>query len=170
MRLKVTELGPADHVADGEQAPDFVRPLVNAEFWEDVALSDLLTDGPVLLVFHPMDGSFPTTYIYNELLDREIAEYDVQIVGLSISTPYEHKTLIEDRGIEDYRGVYSDPGNGVAEDYGIAMAMDGMTGIEEPRPSLFLIDEDRTVQFAWVADAWPKFPDYDGLEDALDEL
>ena len=91
-------------------------------------------------------------------------------MGLSISTPYEHKTLIQERGIEHYRGVFSDPSNAVAEEYGIAMDMDGMAGIEEPRPSLFLIDEDRTVQFAWVAEAWPQFPDYDGLEEALEAL
>lgn len=170
MRLKVTRLGPTDHVEEGETAPDFTRPLVNHEFWEDVALSDLLEAGPVLLVFHPMDGSFPTTYIYNELLDREIDQYDAQVVGLSISTPYEHKDLIRDRGIEHYRGVYADPKNEIAELYGIAMEMDGMAGIEEPRPALFLIDEDQTVQFTWVAEAWPKFPDYDALEDALGEL
>jgi peroxiredoxin len=170
MRLKVTELGPADHVEEGETAPDFVRPLVNDEFWEDVALSALVEEGPVLLVFHPMDGSFPTIYIYNELLDREIADGPAQVVGCSISTPYEHKTMIEERGIEHYRGVFSDPGNGVAETYGIEQSMDGMTGIDEPRPSLFLIDENQTVQFAWVAEAWPKFPDYDALEDALADL
>lgn len=169
MRLKVTELGPADHVEEGETAPDFTRPLVNHEFWEDVSLSDLLRDGPVLLVFHPMDGSFPTTYIYNELLDREIGE-DVQVVGISISTPYEHATTIEDRGIEHYRGIFSDPKNEVGREYGIEHSLDGMTGIEEPRPSLFLVDEDRTVTFAWVAEAWPEFPDYDALEDALEEL
>ncbi|MFB6268242.1 MAG: redoxin domain-containing protein [Halodesulfurarchaeum sp.] len=169
MRSKVTELGPTDHVEAGETAPDFVRPLVNAEFWEDVALSDLLEEGPLLLVFHPMDGAFPTTYIYNELREREIAD-EVQIAGLSISTPYEHKTTIEDRGIEHYAGLFADPQNGVAEEYGITHALDGMTGIEEPRPALFLIDEERTVQHVWVAERWPEFPEYDDLEDAIDEL
>lgn len=169
MRLKVTELGPADHVEEGETAPDFTRPIVNHEFWEDVSLSDLLLDGPVLLVFHPMDGSFPTTYIYNELLDREIGE-DVQVVGISISSPYEHAITIEDRGIEHYRGIFSDPKNEVGREYGTEHSLDGMTGIEEPRPSLFLVDEDRTVRFAWVAEAWPQFPDYDGLEAAIEDL
>ena len=170
MRLKVTELGEADHVEEGEEAPDFTRPLVNDEYWEDVSLSDLLTQGPVLLVFHPMDGSFPTTYIYNELLDRGIGDYDAQVVGLSISTPYEHKTAIRERGIEHYTGIFSDPSNEIAELYGIEHSLDGMAGIDEPRPSTFLVDEDGTIRFAWVADAWPQFPDYDGLEAALEEL
>jgi peroxiredoxin len=55
----VVELGEADHPTEGEKAPEFTRPLVNDEFWEDVALSTLLEDGPVALVFHPVAGSFP---------------------------------------------------------------------------------------------------------------
>ncbi len=170
MRRKVVELEPTDHVTKGETAPDFTRPLVNSEFWEDVALSDLLGAGPVLLLFHPMDGSFPTTYVYNELTDRSILESAAQVVGLTISTPYDHARTIEERGIESIRGLYSDPKNEVAAEYGVTHELDGMEGIEEPRLALFLIEPDRTVSFAWVAEAWPEFPDYDGLEDALDDL
>ena len=170
MRRKVVEFEPTDHVEVGDRAPDFTRPLVTEEFWEDVALADLLEDGPVLLVFHPMDGSFPTTYVYNELLDRSILEGPTQVVGVTISTPDDHARTIEDRGIEAARGLYSDPANEVARDYGVVHDLDGMTGIEEPRLSLFLIEPDRTVSFAWVAEAWPEFPDYDGLEDALASL
>jgi len=39
-----------------------------------------------------------------------------------------------------------------------------MTGVSEPRPATFLIDGDRTVQYAWVAEEWPDFPPYDDLE------
>lgn len=170
MRRKVVELEPTDHVAEGETAPDFTRPLVTPAFWEDVALSDLLEDGPVLLVFHPMDRSFPTTYMYNDLKDRSILESPAQVVGLTISTPYDHAQTIEDRGIESIRGLYSDPKNEVAAEYGVAHDLDGMAGIEEPRFALFLVDPDRTVSFSWVAEAWPQFPDYDALENALDEL
>ena len=163
----VVDLGPADHVEVGDRAPDFTRPLVNAEYWEDVSLADLTDGGPVLLVFYPMDGAFPATYIWNEIRDREWADY-VTVVGLSISSPYEHKSFIAERGM-DYR-LFSDPANGVATEYGIVNDLDGMAGVSEPRPAIFLLEGDRTVSYAWVATEWPEFPDYDGVERALERL
>lgn len=166
----VVDLPATDAVAEGDTAPDFTRPLATSEFWEDVALSDLTASGPVLLVFHPMDGAFPTTYVYNELRDRGVDEYGAQVVGLSISSPYEHKTTIRERDVEHFTGIFSDPANGVAESYGIVNDLDGMTGVSEPRPAVYLLDDDRTVRYAWVAEQWPDFPDYDALEDALADL
>ncbi|PSP81442.1 peroxiredoxin [Halobacteriales archaeon QS_1_68_20] len=169
MAFDVTELPDTDHVAAGEQAPDFERPLVDREFWEDATLSDLLADAPVLLVFHTMDGDFPATYVWQELDDRDWEdEYGVQLVGLSISTPYEHSRFLEEHDL-DYP-LFSDPANGVAEEYGIVHDLDGMAGLSEPRISTFLIDGDRTVRHAWVSEEWPEFPDYDELESALEEL
>ena len=164
----VVDLGPADHVAEGETAPDFTRPLVNDEFWEDVVLSDLAADGPVALVFHPMDGAFPATYVWNEIRDREWSTYETAVVGVSISDPYAHRRLIEERGI-DHR-LYADPGNGVAEAFGIAHDLDGMAGFSEPRPAVFVLETDLTVAWAWVAEQWPDFPDYDAVEDAIEAV
>jgi peroxiredoxin len=120
-----------------------------------------------LLAFHPMDGAFPATYAWNEIRERGWGE-DVTVVGLSISTPYEHKSFIEDREM-DYR-LFSDPANGVAEAYDIVHDLDGMAGVSEPRPAVFVLDGERVVQYAWVAEEWPDFPDYDEVEAALDEL
>ncbi|MFC6975067.1 redoxin domain-containing protein [Halomicroarcula sp. GCM10025709] len=164
----IVDLGAADPPAEGEQAPDFTRPLVNDEYWEDVALSAVCaeSDDPVVLVFHPMDGAFPATYVWNEIRDRGWHE-SATVVGLSISTPYAHKDLLDERSIGgDYR-LYSDPGNGVAQEYGIAMDTDGMAGIEEPRPAVFVLDDDRTIEYAWVGQQWPSFPDYDTVEAQL---
>ncbi|NHN46353.1 redoxin domain-containing protein [Halostella sp. JP-L12] len=167
--FEVVDLPETDHVDEGDTAPDFTRPLVNDEYWEDAALSDLTDEGPVLLAFHPMDGAFPATYMWNEIRDRAWDEgTDVTIVGLSISSPYEHKTTVEERRI-DYR-LFSDPANGVAEEYGIVNDLDGMAGISEPRPAVYLLDEDRTVEYAWVAEEWPAFPDYDEVEDVVESL
>ncbi|EMA49416.1 MULTISPECIES: redoxin domain-containing protein [Halococcus] len=163
----VVELDAADHPTEGDEAPDFVRPLVDAEVWSDTALSDVLDDGPAVLVFHPMDGAFPATYVWNEIRDRGWTD-EIAVVGLSISTPYAHKRLIAERGID--ARLFSDPQNGVAEQYGIVNDLDGMAGITEPRPAVFVIDDERTVRYAWVASEWPDFPDYDDVEAAIDAL
>ena len=165
--FEVVDIGETDHPEEGDEAPDFVRPLVNSEFWEDVSLSELTEDGPVALVFHPMDGAFPATYIWNEVRDRGWTDR-ITVVGLSVSSPYEHKTLIEERGID--ARLFSDPQNGVAEQYGIVNDLDGMSGVAEPRPAVFVIDGERTVEYAWVASEWPDFPDYDEVEAAIDAL
>jgi peroxiredoxin len=162
----VVELSETDHVNEGDQAPDFTRPLVTDEYWEDVTLSELTATEPVLLVFYPMDGDFPATYIWNELRDRAWEdEHEITVVGLSISSPYEHKTFIKERGI-NYR-LFSDPQNEIAEQYGIVNDLDGMAGISEPRPAVFLLTDERDIEYAWVADEWPEFPDYDAIEDAI---
>ena len=167
VEFDVVDLPATDHPETGEEAPDFTRPLVNEEYWTDASLSELVADGPVALVFYTMDGAFPATYMWNEIRDREWGDH-VEVVGVSVSTPYAHSRLIEDRGME-YR-LFSDPSAELAEAYGVAHELDGMTGVTEHRPAVFLIDEDRTVQYAWVADEWPEFPDYDEVEAAVAEL
>jgi peroxiredoxin len=172
--FEVVDLGDADHPEVGDAAPSFTRPLVDAEYWEDAALSDVYAEGPTLLVFHPMDGAFPSTYVWNEIRDRKWEGSEVgdgahlQVVGVSISSPYEHKTLIEERGISSR--LFSDPGAGVAEAFGIDWELDGMTGVREPRPAVFLVDEEGTIRYAWVASEWPAFPEYDEIEAALADL
>ncbi|MFB6092653.1 MAG: redoxin domain-containing protein [Haloquadratum sp.] len=164
--FEVVSLPEPDHPAVGETAPDFTRPLANEEYWEDASLSEVVADGATLLTFHPMDGAFPTTYVWNEFDDRGFAE-DVQVVGVSISSPYEHESLLDERG-EGVR-LFSDPAADVAAAYGIEHDLDGMAGITEHRPAVFLLDSDRTVQYAWVATEWPAFPPYDEVEAAIDD-
>ena len=162
----VVSLPETDHVAEGDAAPDFTRPLVNEEYWEDRAL-DGVVDGPTLLVFHPMDGAFQATYLYNTIDDHGWAD-DLDVIGLSISSPYAHKRLLAERG-EGVR-IFSDPGAGVIEEYGVAHDIDGMTGITETRPAVFLLDADRTVEYAWVASEHPEFPDAEAIDDAIGRL
>ena len=165
--FEVVSLPEADAVEEGEQAPDFTRPLVTAEYWENRSLASLTAEGPVLLVFHPMAGSFPATYVWQEVTDRDWDDH-ATVVGVSIATPYAHEQLIRERGLEDGDyALFSDPANDVADDYGITYDLDGMAGVEAPRPAVYLLDPDRTVTYAWVADRWPAFPDYDEVGTAL---
>lgn len=163
----VVDLPEADHLTPGEEVPDFTRPLVTHEFWEDKSLSALLDEAPVVLVFHTMDGDFPATYMWKAISRRGWSD-GVEVVGLSISSPYEHSRFIDEWGLEDY-ALFSDPANGVAERFGVVNTLDGMAGIEEARPAVFLIDTDRVVRYAWVAETWPDFPDYDEVETAIED-
>ncbi|QLK24535.1 peroxiredoxin family protein [Natrinema zhouii] len=165
--FEVVELGPADHPEPGEEAPEFTRPLVTDEFWEDRTLSDLVGegDGRTILVFTPMTGSFVAKYVWDEIAERDWDERAGQVVGVTASTPYGVKRFLGDN---DYPYTFfSDPGNEVAASYGIDHNLDGMTGVSEPRVAFFALDADRTVEGAWVATDWPDFPDYDALEDEL---
>jgi len=164
--FEVVSLPASDHPTVGETAPDFTRPLVNEEYWEDASLSSLVADGPTLLVFHPMDGAFPTTYIWKEIDERGFVA-DVQVVGVSISSPYEHKDLLKERAAD--ARLFSDPTAEVAAAYDVEHDLDGMAGVTEHRPAVFLLDEERTIQYAWVAEEWPEFPAYDEIAAAIDD-
>lgn len=164
----VTELPESDHVTEGESAPDFVRPLVNRDFWEDVSLSSLTTDHPVLLFAFPMDGTGQAKGTWIDIRNRGWGGKDLTVAGVSISTPYEHKTLL-DRHDLPYR-LFSDPGAGVADEYGIVHDYHGMAGISGHRPAFYLIDERLQVQFAWVASRWPADYPFDAVEEAISAL
>lgn len=164
--FEITELGPTDHINVGDSAPDFVRPLVEPEHWEDVSLSSLTEDSSVLLVFHPMDGDFIPVYIWKEIRDRSWGDIEkIEPIGVSISTPYEHSRFLDEWNLQ--ARLFSDPSNTVGEKFGIVHDLDGMAGITEPRPSTFLINTDMTVEYAWVGDEWPAFPPYDDIEDVI---
>ena len=165
--FEVVELGPTDHPEPGENAPEFTRPLVTDEFWEDRTLSNLINegDGPTILVFTPMTGSFLAKYVWDELAERAWDERAGRVVGVTTSTPYGVKRFIAKN---DYPfAFFTDPSNAVAESYEIDHDLDGMTGISEPRIAFFALDDDRTIEGAWVATDWPDFPDYDELETEL---
>lgn len=166
--FEVVDLPETDYPEEGETAPDFTRPLVNRDYWEDVALSTLLEDGPVLLVPFPMDGTGAAKGTWIDIRNRGWGGDDLTVVGLSVSTPYAHKHLLDRHDLQF--GLFSDPAAGVAEDYGISHDYHGMNGIVGHRPAFFLIDESRIIQYAWVTNRWPAEKPYERIETAIASL
>ncbi|MFP4633291.1 MAG: redoxin domain-containing protein, partial [Halobacteriales archaeon] len=156
----VTGLPPADAPSEGDSLPGFTRPLSTEEGWSDVPLTEALEDGG-LLVFHPMTRSFPATYVWNEVLERGWLD-DVDVVGMSISTPYVQTEFVRERG--GGFGLYSDPACDVGIEYGLDHALDGMEGVVEHRPAVYVVDDGLTVTYSWTAAEWPELPPYDEVE------
>ncbi|ELY55642.1 redoxin domain-containing protein [Natronolimnohabitans innermongolicus] len=160
----VIDFDAADSPERGETAPDFTRPLVTDEFWEDRSLSDVVADeGRTILVFTSMIGAYTSKYVWDELAERDWFDRADRIVGLSAATPYAISAFLDDN--DHPFAVFADPANDVAGEYGIVHDLDGMEGISEPRMAVFVLEPDLTVADAWVADEWPEFPPYDDLEE-----
>ncbi len=161
--FEVVSLAPCDPLETSGQAPEFTRPLVTHAYWEDRSLGELLADGHdlTILVFTPMVGSFVPKYVFDELTNRGW-DQTVDLVGVTISDPYAISRFLDDN---DYDCPFvSDPANELGEAFGISHDLDGMAGIEEPRPAVFVLESDRTIAGSWVAREWPAFPPYDELE------
>ena len=166
MEFDVVSLEHTDHPDIGESAPDFTRPLVTEEFWEDRTLSKLADGGRLVLVFTPMTGSFLAEYAWNEIRDRGWDEFDATVVGVTVSTPYAASRFLDEQDLPF--ALFSDPSNEVAARYGVEHDLDGMAGVSEPRLAVFVLESDLTVEETWVATEWPEFPDYDDLENTLE--
>lgn len=109
--LDVVQFSASSHPVEGEVAPNFTRPLVTAESWADVSLSDLATDaGGVLLVFYPLNWGGKSMYWWKEIQRRGWDAADVEVIGVGISQPFDHQRFIESRDLP--YPLYSDPGTG----------------------------------------------------------
>jgi len=128
----------------GASAPEFTLNDYNKQ---PVALSSFRGDKPVLLVFYPFAFSGICTGELCQLRD-EFAEYDgqgVQILGVSVDTPFALKAWAEQQGYQF--PLLSDfwPHGEVAKAYGVFHEEAGLAV-----RGTFLIDKEGVVRYAEV--------------------
>jgi mycoredoxin-dependent peroxiredoxin len=128
----------------GSQAPDFTLNDYNRE---KVSLESLRGDKAVLLVFYPFAFSGICTGELCQVRDEigEFANDKVQVVGVSVDTPFSLKKWAEAEGYTF--PLLSDfwPHGEVAKAYGVFNEAAGMAN-----RGTFLIDTTGTVRFAEV--------------------
>ncbi|WP_049928278.1 redoxin domain-containing protein [Halopiger goleimassiliensis] len=152
----------------GETAPDFTAPLANGDV-ESFSLSDRLADeAPIVLAFFP--GSF-TSVCTSEMCtfqDRLAAfeDLDATVYGISRDSPF---TLNEFRAQNDLEfGLISDLNKEVIEAYDVAMDFDDLGVYGVAKRSVFVVDGDGEITYAWVSDDPGVEPDYDEVEEAVE--
>jgi peroxiredoxin Q/BCP len=127
----------------GTKAPEFV---LNNDEGVEIALSDLLQDGPLILYFYPAD--FTPGCTKEACSIRDIHD-DIQSVGLTVAgvSPQDETSHRKFRKKHDLPfTLLSDPDKEVIKMYDV----DGMFGVGVQRAT-FLISQDRTIQDAVVA-------------------
>lgn len=143
-------------IAVGEPAPDF--KLRNQD-GEEVSLSDY-EGRRVMLVFYPGDFS-PTCsdqLSHYQELKPQLAEREVELVGISVDSFFAHRAFREKLGIDTTLLSDFEPKGEVARAYGSYL-----DGLGFANRTLVLIDENGLVAWAHESPTPAEFPAADVL-------
>ncbi len=153
-------------VQTGDTAPRFHATLATGDDVEEFDLEDHLGDGPVVLAFFP--GAF-TPPCSNEMvaLQEHLPDFEdagATVLGLSADSAFSLNAFRDEYDLEF--DLVSDTGRGAIEDYDVRIDIGsiGLHGVANR--AVFVLDEEGTVTYAWVADEPPEEPEYEELVEA----
>ncbi|MEA5386233.1 redoxin domain-containing protein [Haloarculaceae archaeon H-GB11] len=153
-------------VGEGDTAPDFTVPLANGDV-DEFTLSEELDDAPIVLAFFP--GAFTEVCshelaTFQERLD-EFADAGASVYGVSVDSPFSLNAFRDELDLSF--DLLSDFEKEVIDEYGIAMDFDGLGVYGVAKRSVFVVDGDGEISYAWVSDDPGVEPDYDDVLDAI---
>lgn len=156
----------AEALAVGSRAPDFELP---GTVEETVRLADQLKNGPVLILFYPLDWSpVCTTELCS--LGADFNNYSglgVSVFAISIDSIFSHKAFAQQHKIEV--PLLSDFNKTVAADYGVLYPeLMGLKGVA--KRSAFLLDTDGIVRYAWITEDPSQMPDFAEIKKQVELL
>lgn len=143
-------------VKEGDLAPDFELPEASERI---IRLSEEIRKGTVVLVFYPTDWGVICTMemkAFQEIVE-DIGMAGAQILGISVNSTTSHRAWKEQMNID--WSLFSDVGGSVSALYGI-LTPDGRFLAGHAERSVFVIDADRRVRYAWMAPDHSIQPDY----------
>jgi peroxiredoxin len=150
-----------------DTAPAFTATRGTYEH-EAYDLADDLGDGPVVLAFFPGAFTPPCT---NEMVapqdDLErFGDAGATIVGVSADSAFGLAAFREEHGIEF--DLVSDMARDAIEEYDLRIDVPelGLYGVANR--AVFVIDDDGTITYRWIADDPTNEPDYDALIEAVE--
>ncbi|MGQ4556129.1 redoxin domain-containing protein [Halobellus sp. GM3] len=157
-------------LANGTIAPDFTLPGTSADEdgreIERYQLTDELANGPVLINFYLFDFHPQCTEHLCDLHD--LAWFDIDesltVFGISSDRSFSHRAFAEKEGL-GYT-LLSDSDGSVAESYD-ALYEEFKSHRRIAKRSVFLVDTDRVIRYAWSADDPGEQPDWIEIEEAL---
>ena len=122
----------------GHKAPEFTLPDQDGQ---DVSLTQLVADGPVILFFYPADFTPTCTREACSIRDihREISRAGLTVAGISPQSPESHKRFREKHGLP--YTLLADEKKEVIRMFGV----NGPLGFWVQRVT-FLVDQNRLVR------------------------
>ena len=150
----------------GSRAPDFE---LAATTQEKIQLAETLRQGPVLLLFYPLDWSPVCTNELCSIRDgfSEYTSLGIQVLGISVDSIFSHKAFAEKLGIAF--PLLSDFNKEVCRAYGaFHEEVLGLKGIA--KRAAFIVDAAGIVQYCWVSDDPGTMPDLKAIREKSKSL
>jgi peroxiredoxin len=158
---------------EGAEAADFELPGTNddsdAVVVTQYSLRDALEEGPVLLSFYLFDFHPACTEHMCSLHDLAWVDLDddVTVFGVSTDKSFSHQAFGDSENLDVT--LLSDSDGSVAEEYGVLYEeFNGHKRVS--KRSVFVIDTDRTVRYAWSTDDPQVQPDWGPALEALEAV
>jgi peroxiredoxin len=156
--------------AEGATAPAFELPGVSDGTTETFSLTDALADDrAVLLLFYPFDFSPVCTTELCAIQDAQWFEFtpDLDVWAVSADSTYAHEAFADEYGLTF--PLLTDAGGSTADAFDVRH--DELQGHENvPQRAVFLVDDDRTIQYSWATEDVFQKPDFTPVKRAVDEL
>lgn len=155
----------------GETAPAFELPAAVDGDIERVALEELTEHGVVLLAFYPADFSPACTTELCALRDMDLfgLQPDVALAAVSTDTAYSHVAFAEKHGLGF--PLLSDNDGAVAASFGVRASESRLTGHDGMADrSVFVLDSDLTVHYAWSTDDPYEQPPFETVREAIETV
>lgn len=144
-------------VSVGDMAPDFT---LTAQDKSKVTLSDLRGER-VILAFYPaaFTGVCTTEMCTFSEGMASLNDNGVKVFGISVDAPFSNGAFAEKNGIEF--PLLSDVHREAVNAYGVALGDFVIPGYTVSQRSVFVVEADGTIGYAWVAENPGIQPDYD---------
>ena len=157
----------SDTLTVGQTAPDFTLPNVELKSQN---LNDFSSNN-VVLAFYPGAFTGVCTKEMCTLRDSmaKLNELKAQVVGISVDSPFANKAFAETNQLGF--PLLSDTNRDVIKRYGIELSnFAGIEGYTVAQRSIFILDQNKVIRYAWVADNPGIEPNYEEIEQILADL
>lgn len=151
----------------GDKAPDFTLPDTEMK---PRSFKDFVGQKIVLAFFV---GAFTSTCTKEMCEFRDsmarLIDLNAQVIGISVNDPFSNKGFAEKNRLPF--PILSDYKREVIKTYGLEMTnFAGLKGYTVAKRSIFILDPQGVVQYAWVSENPAVEPNYQEIQEALEKI
>lgn len=157
----------ASQIKVGDKAPNFTLPDVDLK---PRSLKEFMGQKTVLAFFV---GTFTSTCTKEMCEFRDsmarLIDLKAQVIGISVNDPFSNKGFAEKNRLSF--PILSDYKREVIKTYGLELPnFAGLNGYTVAKRSIFILDENGTVRYAWISDDPAVEPNYQEIQKTLEKM